>query len=162
MSSPLFCEYACIRRFRLLEGFTLRDVMRGVLFSVAAIALAGCTPMSTTPTLSRETVTVTAGQPSTASAPEGVFSGNGVWSVGDQAGGGAQRSIPPGRYTVTISGDGQFGSWIRCNAVADCAVGSPHQIDIQNAVGPNYSSVMEIQPTDAAIWLQNITLTRVP
>jgi hypothetical protein len=148
---------------RLLEGFTLRGVMRGILFLVVAIALAGCTPMSTTPTPARETVTVTAGQGSTAAPPpEGVFSGNGVWSVGDQPSGGAQRSIPPGRYTVTISGNVQFGSWIRCNAVADCAVGSPHEIDIQNAIGPNYSSVMEIQPTDAAIWLQNVTLTWVP
>jgi hypothetical protein len=148
---------------RLLEGFTLRGVMRGILLLVAAVALAGCTPMTTTSTPARETVTVTAGQQSSAApAPEGVFSGNGVWSVGDQPSGGAQRSIPPGRYTVTISGNVQIGTWIRCNAVSDCDLGSRHQIDIQNAIGPNYSSVMEIPPTDAAIWLQNITLTRVP
>jgi hypothetical protein len=76
----------------------------------------------------------------------GVYSGNGVWSVGDQPSGGAQRSIPPGRYTVTISGNVQIGTWIRCSAVADRALSSPHQIDIQNAIGPDYSGVTEIQP----------------
>jgi hypothetical protein len=100
---------------------------------------------NTTPTAARETVTVTVGQdghpvqPSAASAapaPEGVYSGNGVWSVGDQPIGGAQRSIPPGRYTVTYSGNIQVATWVRCSAVADCDIGSPHQIDIQNGVGP--------------------------
>jgi hypothetical protein len=162
VSSPLFSEYACIRGCRLPKGFTLRGVIRRILISVAAVALTSCTP-TVGPTPARETVTVTAGQESNAApAPAGVFSGNGVWSVGDQPSGGAQRSIPPGRYTVTISGNVQIGTWIRCSAVVDCALNSPHQIDIQNAIGPDYSGVTEIQPTDAAIWLQNVTLTRVP
>jgi hypothetical protein len=162
MTARQFCEYACIRGCGLPKGFTLRGVIRGTLCSVAALALAGCVP-APGPTPARETVTVTAGQESSAApAQEGVYFGNGVWSVGDQPSGGAQRFIPPGRYTVTISGNVQIGTWIRCSAVVDCALNSPHQIDIQNAIGPNYSGVTEIQRSDAAIWLQNVTLTRVP
>jgi len=32
----------------------------------------------------------------------------------------------------------------------------------ENALSPDYSSVMEIQLTDGAIWMQGVTLTRAP
>ena len=74
----------------------------------------------------------------------------------DQPSGGAQRSIPPGRYTVTVSPGRQMGSWVRCNNIL---CGIQYQDDvlaIENATSPDYSSVMEIEPTDAAIWLQGL------
>ena len=90
-----------------------------------------------------------------------MYSGNGVLSVGDQPSGGAQRSIQPGRYTVTVIPGEQSGTVIRCSSVANCGLGSANTLAIENAMGPDYSSVMEIQPTDGAIWMDGITLTRV-
>jgi hypothetical protein len=145
-------------------------MMRGILFLVAAVALAGCTPMNTAPTPARETVTVTAGQESggagqesiAAPAPVGVYSGAGVFSVGDKPSGGAQQSIPPGRYTMTVNPGQTGGTLMRCNNIL-CGLEYPdHTITIENAEGADYSSVVEIQPTDAAIWIQLVTLTRVP
>jgi hypothetical protein len=137
-------------------------MIRRILIAVAALALAGCAPM-TNATGARETVTVTAGATSTAApAPPGVYSGEGVFAVGDQPGGGAQRSIPPGRYTVTVTPGQQTGSWVRCNNIVCGIQYQDHVIAIENATSPDYSSVMEIEPTDAAIWLRGLTLTRVP
>jgi hypothetical protein len=87
-----------------------------------------------------------------APAPPGVYSGNGVFSVGDQPSGPVQHSIPPGRYTVTVTPRRQMGTWIRCSSVV-CGLGSPNLLAIENAMSPDYSSVMEIQPTDKAIWV---------
>jgi hypothetical protein len=137
-------------------------MIRCILILAAALALADCTPMANK-TGARETVTVTAGATATtAPAPAGIYSGAGVFSVGDQPSGGAQRSIPPGRYTVTVTPGETTGTWIRCSSVVDCNVGSPNQPAIDNALSPDYSSVMEILPTDKAIWMRGITLTRIP
>jgi hypothetical protein len=127
------------------------------------MAVAGCTPATTTTPGACETVTVTAGQASTAApAPAGVYSGNGVWSVGDQPSGGAQRSIPPGRYTFTTAPGQQLGTVIRCSAVVGCTLAGAAQLSIENANGADYSSVMEILPSDGAVWMQYAVLTRVP
>lgn len=137
-------------------------MIRPVLISIAALVLASCTPMNNT-TGARETVTVTAGATATTDpAPPGVYSGNGVYSVGDQPSGGAQQSIPPGRYTVTVTPGQQTGSVIRCSSLVGCGIGSPNTLSIENAMSPDYSSVIEIEPTDAAIWVRGVTLTRVP
>jgi hypothetical protein len=144
-------------------------MIRGTLFLIGAVALAGCAPEAG-PTLARETVTVTVGQPSTgvaaggpsaaARAPAGVYAGNGVWSVGDQPSGGAQRSIPPGRYTLTVTPGKSGGGFVRCSAVVECTLGSSKTLAVEDANGPDYSSVVEIEPTDAAIWLSNVTPPR--
>jgi hypothetical protein len=95
-------------------------------------------------------------------APAGVYSGAGVFSVGNQPSGGAQRSIPPGRYTVTVTPNQTDGAVIRCSSVVGCSLGGPSELTIENANGADYSSVIEIQPTDGAIWMERVTLTRVP
>lgn len=161
-SPEQFCEYASIRGCRLPQGFTLRGVIRGILISVVAVALASCTPPTST-TGARETVTVTAeATATTAPAPPGVYSGAGVFSVGDQPSSGAQQSIPPGRYTMTVNPGQTGGTLIRCNNIL-CGLAYPdHTITIENAQGADYSSVVEIEPTDVAIWIQLVTLTRVP
>jgi hypothetical protein len=85
-----------------------------------------------------------------------------VWAIGDQPSGGAPRAIPPGRYTVTLVDDTiGAGTWIRCKSVL-CGLEYPdNQISIANGFGPGYSSVVELEPSDVAVWIQNVILTRV-
>ncbi|MDT5057725.1 MAG: hypothetical protein QOF66_6091 [Mycobacterium sp.] len=118
----------------------------------------------------RETVTVTVHADATtpltstaAPAPSSVFSGNGVWAVGDQPSGGLQHSLPPGRYTFTVTPGGYgAGSVMRCSSVVCGLSYAENTLSIDNATSPDYSSVIDITPTDVAVWLQNATLTRVP
>jgi hypothetical protein len=85
-----------------------------------------------------------------------------VFSVGEQPSGGAQQAIPPGRYTVTVKSGQAAGSLMRCNNIL-CGLQYPdHTITIENALNADYSSVVEIEPTDVAIWMQSVTLTRIP
>jgi hypothetical protein len=51
---------------------------------------------------------------------------------------------------------------VRCNNILRGIQYQDHVLAIENATSPDYSSVMEIEPTDASIWLQGLTLTRVP
>lgn len=131
-------------------------------------AISACLASSKPAAVVRETVTVTAGAaPPTASTatvapPTGQYTGNGVWSVGATPSGGLQHAIPPGRYTVTVTGDSNIGTWIRCNSVL-CGTSYPENIiKIANGIGADYSSVMDIEPTDVAIYMSGVTLTHVP
>jgi hypothetical protein len=54
------------------------------------------------------------------------------------------------------------GTIIRCSAVVDCTLAGASQLSIENANGPDYSSVIEVLPSDGAVWMQFAVLTRVP
>lgn len=82
-----------------------------------------------------------------------------VFAVGEPRGG-LTATIPPGRYVVTIN-DGQSGSWMRCSSEL-CGLAYMENVTaIENAMGPDYSAVMEVEPSDAAIKLMGLTLTPV-
>jgi hypothetical protein len=140
-------------------------MIRGISLAATALILAACTPPTNTPAApaAREIVTVTAGTaPIINPALPGVYSGEGVFAVGDRPSAGLQRSIPPVRYTVTVTPGKSGGGWIRCNNTLCGTEYLDHVIKIEEASGPDYSAVMEIEPTDVAIWIGGVTLTRVP
>lgn len=139
---------------------------------VAVATLGGCSSESNPPNSeARETVTVTVTSPVTVAptamstaepAPGGVYSGGGVYSVGAQPSGGLQKSIPPGRYTVTMTPGRTGGGWIRCSDVLCGVEYLNHVIAMDSFSGADHSSVMEIAPTDVAVRLDGVTLTTIP
>lgn len=139
--------------------------MKRVWMFALVLALAGCsTGMTPTQTTVTKTVFPSPSVESTGTpnaAPVDSYSDNGVYKVGDGPSGGLLHAIPPGRYTVTLSGIGPIGSWIRCSDVL-CGLEYPaNTIAIGNAMGANYSSVMDVAPTDVAINLFGVILTPV-
>ena len=86
------------------------------------------------------------------------YGSSGAYAVGGHAVEGLTASIPPGHYRVEPA-PGIFkapGFWLRCSGVP-CATTHPENI-IGNGDLPN-STLMEILPTDTAIYLFNTTLT---
>lgn len=155
---------------RLLRLSVMVHWVRAAATVVTAGSVAACgSPQTHTATVTStvtETTVSTVAAPATSPAttippttPRG-YTGNGVLSVGDQPSGGLIRSIPPGRYAVTIN-DGQSGGWIRCSSVLCGVEYQDNIIAIGNAFGPNYSAVMEIEPTDVAVSIFGVTLTPV-
>lgn len=93
-------------------------------------------------------------------SPVTSYSGNDrVLAVGAPRGGLAS-SIPPGRYVVSIN-DGESGAWMRCSSELCGLAYMENVIAIENASGPDYAAVMEVEPSDVAIKLIGITLTPV-
>jgi hypothetical protein len=91
-----------------------------------------------------------------------MYANNGVYSVGSYPTGGVQHSIPPGRYTLTVTpGRAGAGSFMRCSSVLCGLAYTEHSLGIENALTPDYSSVVDIEPTDVAVWLQGVRLTLV-
>lgn len=136
-----------------------------VALSTAAVACGTMPPAAqVTTTVTETSVSTVTGTPPVA-APSSTpvaagYTGNGVFAVGAAPRGGLSRSIPPGRYAVTIN-DNSSGSWMRCRSELCGLEYTENVITIGNPVGPNYSAVLEVEPTDAAIWLFGITLTPV-
>ena len=86
------------------------------------------------------------------------YGSSGMYAVGGHAVEGLTASIPPGHYRVSPA-PGIFkapGFWLRCNGVP-CAPTHPEHI-IGNGDLPD-SALMEILPTDTAVYLFNTTLT---
>ena len=80
---------------------------------------------------------------------------NGVLTVGEP---GSSTKIPPGRYIITMT-NATLGALtvIRCSAIP-CSV-SENFIAGDSGYGGDYTSVIDIAPTDSVIRLQNATLT---
>jgi hypothetical protein len=86
------------------------------------------------------------------------YGSSGVYAVGGQIVEGLTASIPPGHYRVEPA-PGIFkapGFWLRCNGVP-CAPGHPEHI-IAGGEQPD-TTLIEILPTDTAVYLFNTTLT---
>ncbi len=86
------------------------------------------------------------------------YGSSGAYAVGGHAVDGLTASIPPGHYRVDAA-PGIFkapGFWLRCSDIP-CAPTHPENI-IGNGDLPD-STLMEILPTDTAVYLFNTTLT---
>lgn len=133
---------------------------------VLLVCLTGCG----SPPPAASTVTVTA-QPSTSSSVATAattsarpspnnYSGNGTFAVGEPHGG-LKVALKPGRYTAKLNDGEQSGAWVRCSDTMcgpsypnnTIAAGFPH--------GVGYMEVVEVEPTDAAVYLLNVTFTQV-
>ncbi|HEY5853246.1 MAG TPA: hypothetical protein VIW24_04115 [Aldersonia sp.] len=85
-----------------------------------------------------------------------------MYSVGDTPSQGARASIPAGRYQVTLSGGETFGMWIRCSAIPCSANNYDNVIDYGSADDASYLQVIDVLPSDVAVYLDGITLTQAP
>ncbi|MBV8964933.1 MAG: hypothetical protein JO191_02020 [Mycobacteriaceae bacterium] len=89
------------------------------------------------------------------------YGSSGVYGVGTRAQDGLTAFIPPGIYRVDEA-PGIFkapGFWLRCNATP-CAPTFPGHIIARGDVSQD-TSLVGIPPTDAAVYLYNVTLTVV-
>lgn len=150
-----------------------------VALTAIAIAITGCS--SRTLPAATTTVTVTASPPTmpspllppdpllalpTSPAPQTTtprlassYGPSGTYSVGVQPKGGLTDAIPPGRYRAELAPGETVGWWVRCSNEI-CGNGNANFI-IDSAYVMAGVSVMEIHPTDVAVNLLNVTLTRV-
>lgn len=89
------------------------------------------------------------------------YGSSGVYGVGAHEREGLTASIPPGRYRPD-GAPGIFkdpGFWLRCNDLP-CAPTYPAHIIATGDASPD-SPLVEILPTDTAVYLYNTTLTFV-
>lgn len=88
------------------------------------------------------------------------FGGNGVFAVGAAPHSGLKAAIPPGRYTADVAEPGTYpiGTWIRCSSALCGLEYMENSLNIANIQG---TSVMEILPTDVAVYISNIDLTQI-
>ena len=89
------------------------------------------------------------------------YGSSGVYGVGTQTRDGLTAFIPPGRYRAEEA-PGIFkapGFWLRCNDIP-CAPTYPAHIIASGEVSQD-SPLVEIPPTDTAVYLFNVTLTFV-
>ena len=132
----------------------MKTLLAAFAAAACATAIAGCSSSSTesaAPTSYTEAAnnTPSAAATSTHILPKWV--GSGVFSVGMKASGGAKASIPPGRYTVELQDGRNFGVWYRCTGLP-CSPTSGNTIDTGTASGAGFSTVIDILPTDGAIY----------
>lgn len=142
------------------------------LLAAIALTTTGCSssrpvsPATVTVTSYGSAVTITqtaAAAPATSTPPTNGRSYGGsqrVMSVGDQPRGGLAYSIPPGRYRVVVDND-KYGTWIRCRSELCGIEYTENIITIGNCRGPNYSAVMQVEPSDVAIAVIGVTLVSV-
>jgi hypothetical protein len=89
------------------------------------------------------------------------YGSSGVYGVGTQTRDGVTAFIPPGRYRADEA-PGIFkalGFWLRCNDIP-CAPTYPGHIIATGDVAQD-SPLVDILPTDTAVYLYNVTLTFV-
>jgi len=141
---------------------------------VAALVLTGCGSGATVPTSQTffSTVTVSAAPPASPGAPaqdssqstvranyDGPLSGNGTFVVGPLSPENVTPHFPAGKYIVTLSNGATVGTWMRCRSSL-CGPEYPsNAIGTYSTSDPRYRGQFDIQPSDAAVWLQNVTLT---
>lgn len=77
--------------------------------------------------------------------------GSGVFSVGEHPSGGAKASIPAGRYTVELQEGRHIGSWYVCSSLP-CSPGTSNHTGSGTAGGEGFSMVIDISPTDGAVY----------
>jgi hypothetical protein len=85
------------------------------------------------------------------------YGSSGTYAVGTHTHDGVTSFIPPGHYRVDEA-PGIFkapGFWLRCNNVPCYPTNPDHII----GTGDVSQELMEILPTDAAVYLYNVTLT---
>jgi hypothetical protein len=88
------------------------------------------------------------------------YGSNGVFAVGTQTGDGLTAFIPPGRYRVDQA-PGFFsapGFWQRCNGLPCAPTYPDHNIGTGFASRQD-STLMDILPSDTAVYLYEVTLT---
>ena len=86
------------------------------------------------------------------------YGSNGTFAVGTQTRDGLSSFIPPGRYQVEEA-PGIFkapGFWLRCSAVP-CHPTYPGHI-IAHGAPSEGATLVELLPTDTAVYLFNVTL----
>jgi hypothetical protein len=86
------------------------------------------------------------------------YGSSGTFGVGTQKRDGLTAFIPPGHYRVDEA-PGIFkapGFWLRCNGIP-CTPTYPGHIIATG--GPGDDALMEILPSDTAVYLFNVTLT---
>lgn len=138
---------------------------RAGLLVGCVIALAGCGSSSKpTPTAAVSAAASSPAADSTAAAPTTRGSvrwgGDGVFSVGAEPSGGALASIPAGRYRVVLEGDNTFGTWFRCSSLP-CSPTSPNQVDSGTASGAGFSTIVDVLPSDGAVYLDGVAFVQV-
>ncbi len=100
-----------------------------------------------------------------ANADPVTYGSNGVFGVGaEPPEGWATASIPPGRYRVDQSPSmypylSPPGFWLRCNNFPCDAGNFPAHIIGSGEAVRDQSTFVDILPTDAAVSLNNVTLT---
>lgn len=117
--------------------------------------------MSSPSVTSTVTVTAPPGGVTRSEAPAvRKYGPDGVFAVGTEPRGGLTRAIPPGRYrtepvpALEEEGLGGLGMWHRCSDLLCTSEGTI-------AVGGFGESLMEIEPTDAAVQLSSLFLVPV-
>ena len=117
-------------------------------------ATAGCSSSSDStaePSTTAATVSAVAAPATTTTPPLHRWVGSGVFSVGEHPSGGARASIPVGRYTVELQDDRTFGVWYLCSSLP-CSPSSGNTTSSGEASGEGFSMVIDILPTDGAIY----------
>ena len=112
---------------------------------------------TTAPTATAPTVTVA---PTTTSTQQPMYSGPGAFAVGTEPRGGLTAAIPPGRYRAEVRPGIGMGSVMRCNDLL-CGPGNTSSLIAGTPVFEGGSTLVDILPSDAAVYLLSVTLTRV-
>lgn len=120
-----------------------------------------------------QTVTSTITVPAASAAPTGTvaptttstqqpttYSGSGAFAVGDEPTGGLTAAIPAGRYRAEVIPGAGAGSVWQCNDLL-CAPGNTSDLTAATPVFEGGPTLVQIQPTDAAVYLVTVTLTPV-
>lgn len=91
------------------------------------------------------------------------FAGTGAFAIGSEPAGGLPVAIPPGRYRVEIDNweGNESGRWIRCSDYLCGPSSSSSVINTGYASGRSYTEIIELAPSDAAIYIEGIRLVEV-
>lgn len=133
----------------------MKTLLAALAITASAVAIAGCSTTSSEPATATTSYPAYTGMAAPATAPtteqRPAWIGSGVFSVGDHATGGAKASIPVGRYTVELQTGRHIGSWYVCSSLP-CSPTTGNHTDSGTAGGEGYSMVIELRPTDGAIY----------
>jgi hypothetical protein len=69
-------------------------------------------------------------------------------------------AIPPGRYRTATTGRTGAGLWRRCSDL-QCGVGHENNVIAADALFAPGTSVVDVLPTDVAVFMLNVSFTRV-
>jgi hypothetical protein len=98
--------------------------------------------------------------PTSTSTQQSTYSGPGAFAVGSAPTGGLTAAIPPGRYRAEVNPGSSMGSVLRCSDLL-CGPGPASDLIAGTPVFAGGSILVQILPTDAAVYLLNVTVTRV-
>jgi hypothetical protein len=88
------------------------------------------------------------------------YSTDGVYAVGTAPSGGLQAAIPQGRYRVELRPNNAVpaGGWDRCNGYLCGPSYLDNVIGSGNVTQSQLPLILEIEPTDVAMYLIGVTL----